>query len=83
MKDSVALKRQELVLAAMIDSDGNPCPWYAAEEIGYAPSLKYLTLRQIVGALNALRNKGLVRHSGGVEWTITEAGLAATRTGLK
>lgn len=75
-------ERRERVLAALTDRDGNPKPWYAAEEIGYSPFLRDVSLRQIVAALCWLRDRGIVQHSGGVEWKLTALGLEKTRTGL-
>lgn len=75
--------RQEQVLATMTDYEGNPTPWLAAEELGYSEFVKDLTVRQIVGALQALKRKGLVKHSGGCEWKLTDAGFEATKTGLQ
>jgi hypothetical protein len=69
------------VLAALTDRDGNPKPWLAAEEIGYSPFLKDMSLRQIVAALRWLGDRGIVEHAG-VEWKLTPLGLEKTRTGL-
>jgi hypothetical protein len=74
-------EKREHVLAALTDHDGNPKPWLTAEEIGYSPSLKGLTVRQIAAALCDLRQHGIVEH-GGVEWRLTKFGLDVTRSGL-
>lgn len=76
-----SVQPRERVLAALTDRDGNPKPWLTAEEIGYSPFLKGLTLRRIVSALVWLRNRGIVEHAG-VEWRLTALGLEKTRTGL-
>lgn len=75
-------QRRALVFAALTDQDGNAKPWLAAEEIGYSPFCKDLSLNQIVAALRWLRESGYVKHSGGCEWKLTPAGLEQTRRGL-
>jgi hypothetical protein len=76
-----AYRRRQLVLAALTDRDGNPKPWLSAEEIGYSPFLKDLSVRQIAAALSWFRQRGFVVHAG-CEWKLTQLGLSLTREGL-
>lgn len=74
-------ERRNLVFAALTDRDGNPKPWLAAEEVGYSPFCKGMSVRQIASALSWLRQRGLVQHAGD-KWKLTELGLERTCQGL-
>jgi hypothetical protein len=53
----------------------------AAEEIGYSPFCKDMSVRQIAAALSWFGQRGFVAHRG-AEWKLTPLGLVLTREGL-
>lgn len=79
--DLTPYARRQRVLAALTDRDGNPKPWYAAEEIGYSSFCEGMTVRQIAAALSWFKQRGFVAHRGD-EWKITNLGLELSRSGL-